>query len=298
MVNKLDGKKLANEIELRINQAITDGINESGRPPGLAVIRVGDDPASGIYVSNKEKACKRVGVKSFGCHFKANTSAEEIVQQIRKLNNNVHVDGILLQLPLPSHLNSEELLKHIDPEKDADGLHTINLGRLIKGELGPRSCTPAGVMALLAKNQIRLKGAKAVVIGRSILVGKPMGLMLQAANATVTLANSYTVDLPEITTQADLLVVAAGKPGLIGIEHVRKNSIVVDIGIHRVPNKEQAGHKLCGDVRFEEIQDHVAAITPVPGGVGPMTIAMLLVNTVIGWQQRCGLSLSLGDLLP
>jgi len=302
MAFKLDGKALAKEIELRLSHEIKIGLKKVSNPPGLAVIRVGDDPASGVYVANKEKACKRVGVESFGCHLKGDTSFEEIVLKIKRLNAHEQVDGILLQLPLPHGLDEETLLRAIDPIKDADGLHALNLGRLIKGELGPRSCTPAGVMSLLNKNNIDLEGKNAVVIGRSILVGKPMGLMLQSANATVTLAHSYTRNLPEITNNAEILVVAAGKAGLIGAEHVRSDSVVVDVGIHRVFKDallgEASGYKLCGDVRAEEVDSLVKAITPVPGGVGPMTVAMLLVNTVSSWQQRCGLSLSIGDLLP
>lgn len=210
--------------------------------------------------------------------------------------------AFLLQLPLPIGLDAGRLLKVIDPRKDADGLHTLNLGRLLKDEIGPRSCTPAGVMALLAANQIEIKGKNTVVIGRSILVGKPMALMLQAANATVTLVHSHTRDLIGFTKQAEILVVAAGKPQLIGLEHVKEKSVVVDVGIHRVFKDQNlgdaGGYKLCGDVRREEVDDFVSAITPVPGGVGPMTVAMLLVNTVNSWQQHCDLSLSLDDLLP
>ncbi len=302
MAYKLDGKKLANEIELRLSHDINHGLHKAGRPPGLAVLRIGDDPASGIYVSNKEKACKRVGIKSFGCHLSSTTPFDEILQIINDLNSNENVDGILLQLPLPDHLDPATLLESIDPMKDADGLHTLNLGKLIKGEDGPRSCTPAGIMALLAKNHIDLCGKRAVVIGRSILVGKPMALMLQAANATVTLAHSRTKNLAELTRQAELLVVAAGKPGLIGPDYINENLVIVDVGIHRVlKNKnigEASGYKLCGDVRSEEVEGLVDSITPVPGGVGPMTIAMLLVNTVVSWQKHCSLSLSLEDLLP
>ncbi len=298
----LDGKKLAKEIEQRLHFEIIEGVKTIGRPPGLAVIRVGDDPASGIYVSNKQKACKRIGIKSFGEHFSANASTDEIVGKIEFLNANDLVDGILLQLPLPPLLDQVKLLTMIKPDKDADGLHSLNLGKLLKGEKGPRSCTPAGVMALLARNQIEIKGMRAVVVGRSILVGKPMALMLQAADATVSVAHSKTKDLAELTKQADLLVVAAGRPQIIGDKYVRKNSVVVDIGIHRVKNEYQSlvdsNKKLCGDVCFDEVSPLVSALTPVPGGVGPMTVAMLLVNTVNQWQLHCGLTPTLSDLLP
>ena len=197
------------------------------------------------------------------------------------------------QFELPAGLDERPLLAAIDPEKDADGLHTLNLGRLLKGEPGPRSCTPAGVMALLAAAGVELAGKRAVVVGRSILVGQPMALMLQAANATVSVAHSRTQNLAELTRQADVLVVAAGKPRMIGAEHVKPGAVVVDVGIHRKP---EGG--LCGDVRYEEVEPIAAAITPVPGGVGPMTVTLLLVNTVASWCQRCGLDQPLADLLP
>ena len=204
MKNILNGRKLAGQIEERLKQEISTGIRLAGRPPGLAVLRVGGDPASAVYVANKEKACARIGMKSFGSHINGITSTEELIKEIEALNRNSTVDGILLQLPLPSGLDSTKLLQAIDPNKDADGLHTFNLGRLLKGEKGPKSCTPAGVMALLNKNEIEISGKRAVVIGRSILVGQPMALMLQKANATVTIAHSRTVDLIELTRQAEL----------------------------------------------------------------------------------------------
>ncbi len=302
MANILDGKKLARELESRLQQDIQFSSYQVGRPPGLGVIRVGDDPASGVYVSNKEKACNRIGIKSFVFHLSSSTSEDEVLQVIEKLNNDSNVDGILLQLPLPNGINQSKLLKAINPEKDVDGLHTLNLGRLIKGEKGPRSCTPAGILALLRENGIILEGKRVVVIGRSILVGKPMALMLQAANATVTVAHSKTKNLETLTSQADVLVVAAGKPQFIGLEHVRPNSVVVDVGIHRIPkdlkNPAESGFRLCGDVKTKEIESKVSFITPVPGGVGPMTVAMLLVNTVERWQFHCGLSSTFSDLLP
>ena len=293
MATLLDGRALAAEIEQRLQAVIADGLAKAGRPPGLAVLRVGDDPASGVYVANKEKACTRVGITNHGAHLPVDTPAAEVLATIQRLNADPAVDGILLQLPLPAGLDEAPLLAAIDPEKDADGLHTLNLGRLLKGEPGPRSCTPAGVMALLAKAGVELSGKRAVVIGRSILVGQPMALMLQAANATVTVAHSRTTDLAALTRQADVLVVAAGRPRMIGAEHVQPGAVVVDVGIHRKP---EGG--LCGDVRFEEVEPLASAITPVPGGVGPMTVTMLLVNTVSSWCQRCGANSPLGDLLP
>ena len=270
-------------IEARLAAVIGSGLERAGRPPGLAVLRVGDDPASGVYVANKEKACARIGIRNLGAHLGAEAPAAEVLATIRRLNADPDVDGILLQLPLPAGLQEGPLLEAIDPDKDADGLHTLNLGRLLKGEPGPRSCTPAGVMALLAQAGVELEGKRAVVVGRSILVGQPMALLLQAANATVTVAHSRSRDLAELTRAADVLVVAAGRPEMIGAEHVSPGTVVVDVGIHRRP---QGG--LCGDVRFAEVEPLAAAISPVPVGVGPMTVAMLLVNTVLAWCRRHG----------
>ncbi|MEB3326185.1 MAG: bifunctional methylenetetrahydrofolate dehydrogenase/methenyltetrahydrofolate cyclohydrolase FolD [Synechococcus sp.] len=292
MATLLDGRRLAGEIEARLQAVIASHATQLGRPPGLAVLRVGDDPASGVYVANKEKACARVGITSLGAHLPADTGAEAVLAAVRRLNADPCCDGILLQLPLPPGLAEGPLLMAIDPAKDADGLHTLNLGRLLKGEPGPRSCTPAGVMALLARHGVALAGQRAVVVGRSILVGQPMALMLQAADATVSVAHSRTTDLACLTRQADVLVVAAGRPRMIGAEHVKPGAVVVDVGIHR----SEGG--LCGDVRFEEVEPIASAISPVPGGVGPMTVTMLLVNTVVAWCLRAGLAHGLGDLVP
>ena len=293
MALRLDGKVLARDVEQRLQTLIERRLATAGRPPGLAVLRVGDDPASAVYVANKEKACARIGVASFGDHLPGDTPPAVVLQTIERLNANSEVDGILLQLPLPAGLDEGPLLMAIDPEKDADGLHTLNLGRLLKGEPGPRSCTPAGVMALLRSNGIDPAGKRAVVIGRSILVGQPMALMLQAANATVTIAHSRTADLSAHTREADILVVAAGRPAFIGADHVRPGAAVVDVGIHRKP---EGG--LCGDVRGGEIESIAGALSPVPGGVGPMTVTMLLVNTVVAWCRRHNLDHDLGDLVP
>ena len=293
MASLLDGRSLAAAIEQRLADAIAAGLERAGRPPGLAVLRIGDDPASGVYVTNKEKACARVGIRSLGAHLSAQTAAAAVQATIERLNAETDVDGILLQLPLPAGLDEGPLLMAIDPDKDADGLHTLNLGRLLKGEPGPRSCTPAGVMALLKAADIELSGRRAVVVGRSILVGQPMALMLQAADATVSVAHSRTRDLAELTRQADVLVVAAGRPQMIGADHVKPGAVVVDVGIHRRP-----GGGLCGDVIFEQVEPIAAAISPVPGGVGPMTVAMLLVNTVVAWCRRHGIAHGLEDLVP
>ena len=298
MAQRLDGRQLAAALEERLERVVAERMAKAGRPPGLAVLRVGDDPASGVYVANKEKACSRIGITNLGAHLPADTPAAEVLSTIQRLNADPAVDGILLQLPLPEGLDERPLLAAIDPEKDADGLHTMNLGRLLKGEPGPRSCTPAGVMALLDAAGVELSGKRAVVVGRSILVGQPMALMLQAANATVSIGHSRTQDLAALTRQADVLVVAAGRPRMIGAEHVKPGSVVVDVGIHRLPSEPGEKAKLCGDVRFEEVEPIASAISPVPGGVGPMTVTLLLVNTVASWCQRCGLDQPLADLLP
>ena len=292
MAQRLDGKQLAGVVEQRLKALVDSASASVGRPPGLAVLRVGDDPASAVYVANKEKACGRIGVASFGAHLAAGTSPAEVLRTIEGLNADARVDGILLQLPLPDGLDEGPLLKVIDPEKDADGLHTLNLGRLLKGEPGPRSCTPAGVMAMLRSQGIDPAGKRAVVIGRSILVGQPMALMLQAANATVTIVHSRTADLAAHTREAEIVVVAAGRPGMIGSEHIRPGAAVVDVGIHRKP---EGG--LCGDVRADEVEPIASALSPVPGGVGPMTVTMLLVNTVVAWCRRHGIDHGLDDLI-
>lgn len=292
MAQRLDGKLLAREVEGRLKSLVESSAEAAGRPPGLAVLRVGDDPASAVYVANKEKACGRIGVASFGAHLAADTPQTELLSAIEDLNADSRVDGILLQLPLPPGLDERPLLQAIDPQKDADGLHTLNLGRLLKGESGPRSCTPAGVMAMLRSQGIEPEGKRAVVIGRSILVGQPMALMLQAANATVTVVHSRTTDLAAHTREAEIVVVAAGRPGIIGAEHIRPGAAVVDVGIHRKP---EGG--LCGDVRADEVDSVAAVLSPVPGGVGPMTVTMLLVNTVVAWCRSHGLDHGLSDLI-
>ncbi|MFM8275678.1 MAG: bifunctional methylenetetrahydrofolate dehydrogenase/methenyltetrahydrofolate cyclohydrolase FolD [Cyanobium sp.] len=304
MATLLDGRRLAAGIEQRLASFIAQvrASHPEVPPPGLAVLRVGDDPASGVYVANKEKACGRVGLRNLGAHLPSGSSGAEVLARVVALNADPAVDGILLQLPLPPDLDERPLLEAIDPEKDADGLHTLNLGRLLKGEPGPRSCTPAGVMALLADAGVPLSGKRAVVVGRSILVGQPMALMLQAADATVSVAHSRTLDLARLTRDADVLVVAAGRARLIGAEHVKPGAVVVDVGIHRLAPEASgtasAPARLCGDVRFEEVEPIASAISPVPGGVGPMTVAMLLVNTVVAWCHHHGLEHPLRDLVP
>ncbi|BAY23811.1 tetrahydrofolate dehydrogenase/cyclohydrolase [Calothrix sp. NIES-2100] len=285
----LDGKALAEKIHHTLLERITNLQPEIGRPPGLAVLMVGDNPASAAYVRNKERACAKVGIASFGKHFPTETTQAELEDVIAALNQDEQVDGILVQLPLPKHLDAVTLLNQIDPDKDADGLHPVNLGRLVRQEAGLRSCTPAGVMRLLAEYKIPLQGKQAVVVGRSILVGKPMALMLLEADATVTIAHSRSHDLKAITQNADILIAAVGIPGLITGEMVKPGAVVVDVGMNRVtdPNGKS---RLVGDVDWESTSGVAEFLTPVPGGVGPMTVAMLLQNTFASYLRRLGIN--------
>jgi len=259
--------------------------DKMGRAPGLAVIMVGDNPASAAYVRNKELACAKVGIASFGSHFPGDTTEAELEKAIHELNQDERVDGILIQLPLPSHLNAISLLYQIAPEKDVDGLHPVNMGRLLRGEPGLRSCTPAGVMELLREYNLEVKGKNSVVLGRSILVGKPMALMLLEANSTVTIAHSQTKNLTELTRNSDIIVAAIGRAEMITADMVKPGAIVIDVGINRVTTAD-GGSRLVGDVQFESVQNVAEFITPVPGGVGPMTVAILLQNTVWAYEQK------------
>lgn len=282
VANILDGKSLAQKIQEDLRAKIATQRQIKNRVPGLAVLMVGDNPASAVYVRNKEKSCKKVGIASFGRHFPSNTTQSELEAVIEALNQNEQVDGILVQLPLPKHLDAVALLHKIVPEKDVDGLHPSNLGKLVRGEKGLRSCTPAGVMEILKEYNLPIAGKKAVVIGRSILVGKPLALMLLEENATVTIAHSRTENLAEVTRKADILISAVGKPNLITAEMVKPSAVVIDVGINRI---ETEGGKFClvGDVAYDQVKNVASYLTPVPGGVGPMTVAMLLKNTYLSY---------------
>ncbi|QKD80963.1 bifunctional methylenetetrahydrofolate dehydrogenase/methenyltetrahydrofolate cyclohydrolase FolD [Thermoleptolyngbya sichuanensis A183] len=284
MADILDGKALAQTLQTDLAQQIAKIKAAGGRSPGLAVLMVGDNPASAAYVRNKERACEKLGMVSLGKHFPANTTQAELSQVIDELNHDDRVDGILVQLPLPDHLDSVALLNQIHPDKDADGLHPMNLGRLVRGEVGLQSCTPAGVMKLLEEYHIDPRGKHAVVIGRSILVGKPLGLMLLAQDATVTMAHSRTPDLPAVARSADILVAAVGRPNLITADMVKPGAVVIDVGINRIT--DDGGGRLVGDVDFASVKDVASWITPVPGGVGPMTVTMLMANTVWSYLRR------------
>ncbi|MBD0267527.1 MAG: bifunctional methylenetetrahydrofolate dehydrogenase/methenyltetrahydrofolate cyclohydrolase FolD [Cyanobacteria bacterium Co-bin8] len=285
MTQILDGKALAQKIQADLAQQIQSLAPAVGRPPGLAVIMVGNNPASAAYVRGKERACDRIGMASFGQHLPEDVPYFRISGLIRELNRDERVDGILVQLPLPDPLDAVALLNEIDPDKDADGLHPVNMGRLMRGEAGLRSCTPAGVMQMLSAYGLDPAGKRAVILGRSILVGKPMALMLLEADATVTIAHSRTPDLAALTREADILVAAVGRPAMVTAEMVKPGSIVIDVGINRVDLPE-GKTQLVGDVDFAAVAPVAGAITPVPGGVGAMTVAMLLHNTVLSYCRR------------
>lgn len=285
----LDGKALSATIYTEMTAEIATLQEKYGRPPGLAVLMVGDNPASAAYVGNKEKACQRVGIASFGRHFPATATQAELVETIEALNQDDRVDGILVQLPLPDHLDSVGLLLAIDPRKDADGLHPDNLGRLVRGDEGLRSCTPAGVMKMLEAYDIPIAGKHAVIVGRSILVGKPQALMLLEKDATVTIAHSKSENLAAITREADILVAAVGRVNLITADMVKPGAVVIDVGMNRITTAEGKS-RLVGDVDFEGVKPIASHLTPVPGGVGQMTVALLLCNTVLSYRRRFEMS--------
>ena len=295
---KLDGKKLSLEIEERLRNYILTNKTIAKRNPGLAVIRIGEDPASGVYVGNKEKACSRVGIKSYIFHLKDTVEQKEVEQLLNKLNLDNNIDGMLLQLPISKKFDEQRLISFINPEKDVDGLNEQNIGKLVKNEQAMRSCTPAGIVNLLKSQNIQIEGKKIVVIGRSLLVGKPLSLMLLNLNATVTITHSKTINLNKICKEGDILIAAAGKPNLIDSSFVKEGAVIIDVGIHRLTSSDKSKTRLCGDVLLEDVIPKVFAYTPVPGGVGPMTVTMLLVNTIFSWQKQFGLSSTLNDLLP
>ena len=274
MANIIDGKQISADIKEELKQEVAR-LKEVGHSCCLAVIQVGSDPASSVYVGNKKKACAYIGIESLAYELPEETTEEELLAIIEQLNKDDHVHGILCQLPLPKHINEDRVIAAISPEKDVDGFHPQNVGALVIGQKGFVSCTPAGIIQLLKRSNIDIAGKRCVVIGRSNIVGKPMALLMLRENATVTVCHSKTSNLKELCSQADILIVAIGKPRFIGAEYVKDGAVVVDVGIHRDEN-----NKLCGDVRYEEVEPKASYITPVPGGVGPMTIAMLMNNCV------------------
>jgi methylenetetrahydrofolate dehydrogenase (NADP+) / methenyltetrahydrofolate cyclohydrolase len=270
----IDGKAISAQIKDELKEKVAR-MKEQGIQVCLAVIQVGDDPASSVYVGNKKKACAYIGIESLSYELPAETTQEELLSLITELNQRKDVNGILVQLPLPAHINEDAVIRAIDPAKDVDGFHPQSVGALCIGQPGFVSCTPAGIIQLLKRSGIEIAGKECVVIGRSNIVGKPMALLLLRENGTVTVTHSRTKDLKSVTKRADILVVAIGKPKMITREYVKEGAVVIDVGIHRNEN-----NKLCGDVDFEDVAPICSAITPVPGGVGPMTIAMLMNNCV------------------
>ncbi|HLV61550.1 MAG TPA: bifunctional methylenetetrahydrofolate dehydrogenase/methenyltetrahydrofolate cyclohydrolase FolD [Fredinandcohnia sp.] len=272
----IDGKAIAAKVRGEVAEATKIFVQERGRPPGLAVVRVGNDPASQVYVRGKIKACQEVGFHSEEHHLPEDASTAEVLAVVRRLNEDPAIDGILVQLPLPRQVNEQEVLDAIAPQKDVDGFHLVNAGKLLAGRPdGVRACTPLGVMRLLEEAGCDPRGKKAVIVGRSNIVGKPMALLLLGADATVTICHSRTPDLEAEVRQADIVVAAVGRPGLVKGAWIKEGAYVIDVGINRLPDG-----KLVGDVEFDAAKERAAAITPVPGGVGPMTIAMLLANTL------------------
>ena len=281
----LDGTETAKLIREELAGEIENFIARGLRRPGLAVILIGNNPASQVYVKNKVLACKKTGIESHMHQLDENIAADEILKLIENLNKQDDIDGILVQLPLPAGLPADTILEAVLPEKDVDGLHTQNMGKLVSGKKGLRPCTPQGVMALLARYQIPLEGKTAVIIGRSNLVGKPVSLMLLEKHATVKICHSRSKDLDKLAQEADILVVAAGRKEMVKGSWIKPGAVVIDVGIHK---EELADGKsrLCGDVLYSEAREKAAYITPVPGGVGPMTVAMLLVNTVQSYKTK------------
>lgn len=276
----LNGKELAQKLQQEMTQEVTE-LKEKGLQPGLAVILVGEDPASQVYVRNKERAANNIGMYSVVYRLPETTSETDLIAKIEELNHDDKVHGILVQLPLPKHINEDLVLDTIDPAKDVDGFHPMNLGNLFAGKPTMIPCTPAGIMELIKLSGIDLAGKNAVIIGRSNIVGKPMAHLLLQANATVTICHSKTKDLPKVAKQADVLVVAIGRANFVTADFVKEGAVVIDVGINRDEN-----NKLTGDVKFDEVAPLTSYITPVPGGVGPMTITMLMRQTIDAAKRK------------
>ena len=276
-MNIIDGKEIAKNLRSKI----ADEVSTFERPPGLAVILVGEDPASAVYVRNKELACKQAGFFSDKIIKSENITEEQLLEEVERLNNNPHIDGILVQLPLPKHINANKVIEHISPLKDVDGFHSENIGKLMQNKSHLRPCTPKGVMTMLESIDCKIEGMNCVVVGASNIVGRPMAMELLNARGTVTICNSRTKNLPEKLRQADIVVVGVGIPKMVKGEWIKEGAVVIDVGINRLEDGS-----LVGDVDYEAIRDIAGAITPVPGGVGPMTIATLLENTMIAYKQN------------
>lgn len=298
----LDGKRVNAEIQSELKPRI-ERLTAEARPPALAVVLVGNDPASQIYVGNKIKTCHELGIRSLDYTLPETTTTDELLRLIKQLNGDEGVDGILVQSPLPMHIDSEQVLLAIDPSKDSDGFHPFNVGSLVANRSAPRACTPAGIIELLKRYRIPISGRRAVIVGRSDIVGKPMALMLLHQDATVTICHSRTKDLAAECRRADILVAAVGKPGVITAHHIQPGAVVIDVGMNRITDRaaaerlighdparmaafERSGRTLVGDVEPYAMQEFASAYTPVPGGVGPLTIALLMTNTVTLAEQH------------
>lgn len=283
MTQLIDGKKIAAEVREEIRVEVEKILADGGRAPGLAVVLVGENPASQVYVRNKTRACEKAGMHHVQLDLPATTTQEELLKVVQDLNGDDAIDGILVQLPLPDHLNEDLVIKTIDPSKDVDGFHPVSMGKLVLGEEGFVPCTPLGMMVMLEKTGLSLSGKEMVVVGRSNIVGKPMAMLAlqKGADATVTVCHSRTKDLAEVVKRADVVVAAIGRAKMITADMVKEGAVVLDVGINRLEDGS-----LCGDVDFEGVAKKASAITPVPGGVGPMTIAMLLKNTLKSRQLR------------
>lgn len=273
----IDGKAVSAAVKEQVRAEIERG----GIKAGLAVVIVGDDPASRVYVNNKKKACELCGIKSFEYALPAETTQEELLELVDTLNNDDNVDGILVQLPLPKHLDEGAVIERISPKKDVDAFHESNVGKIMIGSYAFLPCTPAGCMELIHSTGVEVAGKECVVIGRSNIVGKPMAMLLLHENGTVTVCHSKTKNLAEVCARADILVAAVGRPNFVTADMVKEGAVVIDVGINRLDNG-----KLCGDVKFDEVSEKAGWITPVPGGVGPMTIAMLMKNTLTAAKQK------------
>ena len=282
MAQIIDGKRISQEIKDELKEEVA-ALKAHGIEGSLAVVQVGEDPASSVYVRNKKKACEYIGLHSLSYELPEETTEKELLDLIASLNENDAVNGILVQLPVPKHIDADKVIRAISPEKDVDGFHPMNVGRLVIGEKGFVSCTPAGIIQLLKRSGIEISGKNCVIIGRSNIVGKPMALLMLQENATVTVAHSKTTDLKAICKTADILIVAIGKKQFITADYIKEGAVVIDVGIHRGEDK-----KLFGDVCYEEVEPVASAITPVPGGVGPMTIAMLMSNCVESIHNKMG----------
>ena len=276
----LDGKAIAAQIEQEIRAELDELKSKHGITPGLAVVLAGENPASEVYVRNKERKCNDLGIRSIVRRLPESASEQEVIDAVRQLNEDESVHGIIVQLPLPKHVDPEVVISHIDPNKDVDGFHPVNVGWMFIGRNRFVPCTPAGIVEILDRSGIEIEGKRAVVIGRSNIVGKPLSILLLQRNATVTVCHSRTVDLPNITRQADILVAAVGRARFVTAEMVKEGAVVIDVGINRVDDK------IVGDVDFDAVKEVASAITPVPGGVGPLTVIMLMRNTVLAAKMR------------